>query len=126
MPITYLIDADDRIVHLTTSGESNFQEWREAMLAALSDEAYSRGFNFLSDRSDETDVPDPEFTRAASQFIMQHRDEMDGAKWAAVSSNVALHGPQNLFASLSGATGLTVRVFGDRDGARRWLTQSDV
>ena len=125
MAITYRIDAGERIVYLATRGESNFAEWRDAMLAALSDPAYRRGFNFLSDRSEETDVPDPEFTRAAAQFVRQHRRDLGGARWAAVSASDAVFGMQRLFISLSAATGVTVRAFRDHEAARRWLLLSD-
>jgi hypothetical protein len=121
MAITYRIDSGERIVYITTTGESNFAEWRETMLTAISDPAYRQGFNFLSDRSGETDVPDPEFTRAASQFIQQHRDEFEGVKWAAVSSNAAVYGAQRLFIALSAATGITVQAFREYEPARQWL-----
>src|SRR5947209_9005901 len=70
--VTYRIDTADRIVYLTTVGESSFAEWRDVMLRALSDPQYRRGMGFLSDRRGQTDVPDPEFARAAAQFLMQH------------------------------------------------------
>ena len=126
MAITHRIDAGERIVYLSTSGESNFAEWREAMLAARSDPAFRRGFNFLSDRSQETDVPDPEFTRAAAQFVRQHRHELEGAKWATVSASAAIFSAQRLFISLSATTGITVRAFADYEAARRWLLEADV
>src|SRR5256885_10720743 len=49
MAVTYRIEPGERIVYLTTTGESSFAEWRDAMMAALSDPAYRRGFNFRSE-----------------------------------------------------------------------------
>ncbi len=125
MAVTYRIDSDERIVYLTTTGESSFPEWRDAMLAVLSDPSYERGFNFLSDRTHETDVPDTEFARSASQFIKQHADEMRGCRWAAVSNNTAIFGMQRMFAIISEATGITVRAFKNYEEARAWLSQTE-
>lgn len=121
MAVNYRIDTEERIVYLTTTGESSFAEWRDTMLSALSDPEYQRGFGFLSDRRDETDVPDPEFVRAAAQFLMQHEDEMSGGRWAAVSNQPAVYGMQRMFTILSETTGVTTAAFTDFEQARRWL-----
>ena len=123
MAVTYHIEPDERIVYLTTVGESSFAEWRDAMLSALSDPRYRRGMGFLSDRRKETDVPDPEFARAAAQFLMQHEDEMGGSRWAAVSNQPAVYGMQRMFSILSEATGVTAAAFTDFEQARRWLLE---
>jgi len=119
--VTYRIDTADRVVYLTTVGESSFAEWRDVMLCALSDPQYRRGMGFLSDRRGQTDVPDPEFARAAAQFLMQHDDEMAGGRWAAVSNQAAVYGMQRMFSILSEATGVTTAAFMDFEEARRWL-----
>jgi hypothetical protein len=121
--VTYRIDTADRIVYLTTVGESSFAEWRDVMLCALSDPQYHRGMGFLSDRRGQTDVPDPEFARAAAQFLMQHDDEMAGGRWAAVSNQAAVYGMQRMFSILSEATGVTAAAFTDFEQARRWLLE---
>ena len=124
MAITYSIEPDERIVYLTTTGESSFAEWRDTMLAALSDPAYRPGFNVLSDRRGETDVPDPEFAREAVNFLMQHSDELAGSRWAAVSDNTAVYGMQRMFSILSETTGVTAMAFMNYEEARRWLLES--
>ena len=121
MAITYRIDPSERIVYLTTTGETSFAEWRDAMLAALSDPLHQRGFNFLSDRSQETDVPDAEFARSAAQFIKQHADEMGECRWAAVSNIPAVYGMQRMFSIISDTIGITVMAFKDYEEARQWL-----
>ncbi|HYJ45050.1 MAG TPA: hypothetical protein VEV81_00455, partial [Pyrinomonadaceae bacterium] len=82
MAVTYRIDPDERVVYLTTIGDSSFREWREKMLVVLSDPAYRPGFNFLSDRSQQTDVPDPVFARGAAEFLNEHSREMGSFRWA--------------------------------------------
>ncbi|MDQ3920267.1 MAG: hypothetical protein M3348_17525 [Acidobacteriota bacterium] len=121
MAVNYRIEPDEGIVYLMTTGDSSFAEWRDAMLSALSDPQYRRGMGFLSDRRGETDVPDPEFARAAAQFLMQHEAEMAGCRWAAVSNQPPVYGTQRMFTILSEATGVTAATFMDFEQARRWL-----
>src|SRR5947209_6146527 len=101
MAVTYYIDPDERIVYLTTIGESSLTEWNEAMLAALADTSYRRGFSFLSDRTKESDVPNSEFAKGAADFLMRHREEMGSFRWAGVSQNAAIYGMQRMFSILS-------------------------
>jgi hypothetical protein len=124
--VTYRIEPDEGIVYLTTTGESSFAEWRDAMLSALSDAEYRCGMGFLSDRRAQTDVPDPEFARSAAQFLMQHESDMAGSRWAAVSNNIAVYGMQRMFSILSEATGVTAAAFTDFEQARRWLLGREV
>ncbi len=81
MPVNYRIDPDERFVYLTTVGESSLAEWTEAMLAVLSDSTYQPGFNFLSDRREESDVPDTEFAKGAADFLQRHHEEMGHYRW---------------------------------------------
>ena len=124
MAVNYSFDHDERIIYLTTVGDSTFAEWRETMLAVLSDPSYKQGFNFLSDRRKQTGTPDPEFAREAALFLMQHSDEMEGCRWAAISEDPAIYGMQRMFAILSEKTGVTSQVFMNYEEARRWLLES--
>jgi hypothetical protein len=123
LAVTYRIATEERIVYLTTVGESTFAEWRDAMLAVFSDPSFERGMGFLSDRRQQTGVPEPEFAREAAQFLMQHSDEMEGCRWAAISEDAAVIGVQRIFTVLADATGVTARAFGNYEEARAWLTQ---
>ena len=123
LAVTYKISPDERIIYLTTAGDSTFDEWRDAMLGVLSDPAYRRGMGFLSDRRGQTGTPEPEFAREAAQFLMQHSDEMEGCRWAAISEDAAIYGMQRMFAILSETTGVTARAFMDYEEARRWLLE---
>jgi hypothetical protein len=121
LAINYNIDAGERIIYLNTVGDSSFEEWRDTMLAVLSDPSYRRGMGFLSDRRQQTGVPDPEFAREAAQFLMQHSDEMEGCQWAAISGDSAIYGMQRMFSILSETTGVTAQAFMEYEDARRWL-----
>lgn len=121
MAITYRIDSDERIVYLTTEGDSNYTEWKTTMLSILSDPAFQSGIGFLSDRRSQTSQPESEFARSAAQFMMQHRDELEGCLWAAVSNDAVLFGMQRMFTVLAEATGIKAMAFMDYEEARAWL-----
>ena len=122
MAVTYRIAPDERIVYLTTTGEATFAQWREAVLSALSDPAYRKGFNFLSDRRDQTDVPDTEFVKAAAALLREHSAAIGDCRWAAVAGRDALYGMARMFSTFSEGTCIQVAAFRDYEDARRWLT----
>jgi hypothetical protein len=121
MPVTYRIDPRDRMVYLNTAGEFSFAEWRDAMLAVLADPLYRPGFNFLSDRRQETTTPDPESARGAVDFLSDHAEQMGRFRWAAVSNNPAIFGMQRMFTILAEMKGIPAVAFTDEAAALRWL-----
>jgi hypothetical protein len=124
MAVTYSIEPGERIVYLTVTGESSLAEWEAAMSAALADPAYQKGFNFLSDRRAQTNVPDTGFTKGAIAFFQAHSSEFDGCRLAAVSDRDAVYGMSRMFAMLSEGTCVRVEAFRDYEDARRWLRES--
>jgi hypothetical protein len=124
MAVTYRIAPDERIVYLTTTGEATFAQWRDVVLSALSDPAYRKGFNFLSDRRDQANVPDTEFAKDAAALLREHSDEMGGCRWAAVAGRDALYGMARMFSTFSEGTCIHVAAFRDYEDARKWLTGS--
>ena len=122
MAVTYRIAPDERTVYLTTEGESSFAEWRDAMLSALSDPAYRKGFYFLSDRREEAGVLGADFARSAAHFFREHSDELAGCLWAMVADRDAAYGMARMFSLLSEGTCVRVEAFRGHDEARRWLT----
>lgn len=92
-----------------------------AMLSALSDPAYRRGFNFLSDRRDQPDVPDTEFARAAADFLKGRSGVMGGCRWASVVSRDALYGMARMFSVLCEGGCISVAAFRGYEEARSWL-----
>ncbi|MDQ3820720.1 MAG: hypothetical protein M3362_23965 [Acidobacteriota bacterium] len=121
MPVSYRIDPEEKIVYLTTVGDSSLAEWTEVMLTVLTDPSYQPGFNFLSDRRGESDVPSVEFAQGAASFLKLHRKEMGSFRWAAVSDRPAIYGMQRMFAVFSEMKGIQAEVFSDFENARQWL-----
>ena len=125
MAVNYRIEPDERIVYLATTGESSLAEWREAMLAALSDSSYQLGFNFLSDRRLEKNMPDTQFASGAADFLKLHYEEVGSYRWAAVSNNAAVYGMQRMFSIFSEMNGVPARVFTEFEEARSWLRSAE-
>ena len=121
MAVTYRIDPQERVVYLTVTGKSPFGEWEAAMLRVLADPAYVRGFNFLTDRRGQVDVPGPEFPHQVLRFLVEHTPEMGRYRWAAVSQREATFQALRMFSILAEETDIHVEAFKDYDEARRWL-----
>ncbi len=124
MAVTYRIDPQEGIVYLTVTGESPFGEWEAAMLRVLADPAYVRGFDFLTDRRGQVDVPGPEFPRRVLRFLVEHTPEMGRYRWAAVSQREATFQTLRMFSILAEEADIHVEAFKDYEEARRWLRGS--
>jgi hypothetical protein len=121
MAVNYHIEQGERIVYLTVTGESPFAEWEAALRRVISDPEYVRGFNFLTDRRAQTDVPGPQFPRQVLRFLVEHTGEMGRYRWAAVSTREAGFQTLRMFTILAEEADIHVRDFRDYEEARRWL-----
>lgn len=121
MAVNYRIDRGERVVYLTVTGESPFTEWEGTLRRVISDPEYVRGFNFLTDRRGQTDVPGPEFPRQVLRFLVEHTGEMGRYRWAAVSKREATFQTLRMFSILAEELDIHVRAFMDYEEARRWL-----
>jgi hypothetical protein len=121
LAVTYQIDPRERIVQLTVTGVSPFEEWEAALLSVLADPAYVRGFNFLTDRRGQSDVPGPDFPRMVLRFLAAHIPEMGRYRWAAVSTAEANFLTVHMFSILAEEADIHIEDFRDYDEARRWL-----
>lgn len=121
MAVTYRIDPQERIVCLTVTGESSFQEWEGALRRVLADPAYVRGFDFLTDRRGQTEMPCPDFTLKVLRFLAAHKPEMGRYRWAAVAPWQAPFQTRRMFSILAEEADIHVEAFNDFDEARYWL-----
>ncbi|MBV9926078.1 MAG: hypothetical protein JOZ96_13755 [Acidobacteria bacterium] len=123
MAVSYRIDTRERIVYLTVTGQSPFKEWEAAMERVLADPAYVRGFDFLTDRRAQMDVPGPEFPRQVLRFLIEHTREMGRYRWAAVSQREATFQTLRMFSILAEEADIHVQSFRDYEEALRWLQE---
>jgi hypothetical protein len=119
--VTYRIDPEERIVYMTTTGVTSLAEWRAAVQSILDDPAFRSGYNFLSDRREQTGVADTTFTRAAADFLKRLSETTGPFKWAAVSSSNAVYGMTRMLSMIADGAGVTARSFRDYEEARLWL-----
>ena len=124
MAATNRIDPAESIVYLTTVGNTSFAEWREAMQVVLADPAYHPGFNFLSDRRRQTDIPGAEFVREGTDFLKLHSAE----RWAASSGrksppSPAIYGMRRMFSIFSKMKGIKAQAFTDYEEAVEWVRE---
>ena len=121
MAVTYRIDPRGRVVYLTVSGESSFEEWEGALRRVLADPAYVKGFAFLTDRRGQRDVPGPEFPRQVLRFLVERTSDMGRYRWAAVSTREATFQTLRMFSILAEEADIHIAAFRDYDEALRWL-----
>jgi hypothetical protein len=120
--VTYRIDPDERIVYLDTTATPSYEEWRDAVLALLSDPAFETGFDFLSSRGPDAGPPDAEFTRLAAAFFREHQARIGRCRWASVvAGDATTYDTIRKLAVMSDGTDIQVMVFRDAEEARRWL-----
>lgn len=119
--INYRIDTRERVVYLTITGESPFDEWEGALRRVLADPAYVKGFNFLTDRRGQSDMPGQDFPLKVLRLLISHTGEMGRYRWAAVIPWPAPFGTLRMFAILAEEADIHVEAFSDYDTARRWL-----
>ena len=120
MPVTYRIDAGERLVYLTMAGDCSYGEWEAAMLAVLADPSYRPGFGFLVDRR-AAPAPTTDYIRRVITFNKMHRGELGGGRRAVVVGSTADYGMGRMAGILSGDSPTPIRAFTDMDEALRWL-----
>lgn len=95
------------------------------MEAVLAGPSYRPGFNFLSDRRMQTDVPSANFVREAADFLTRRSQEMGGFRWAGVAYNTPVYGMARMFSIISELKGVRARAFDDYDEALAWARGHD-
>jgi hypothetical protein len=121
MAICYRVDQQERVVYLTVTGESPFDEWERALRRVLADPAYSKGFDFLTDRRGQKNMPGPDFTLKVLRFLTAHKPEMGRYRWAAVTPWPVPFGTQRMFSILAEEADIHIGGFNDFGEARSWL-----
>jgi hypothetical protein len=120
MPVIYAIDRPERVVYLSTVGDTSFDEWRDTLLGVFSDPAFETGFHFISDRR-RAKAPDTEFVERQVVFIREHERELGRCRWAAVVPDPATDEAARAVTSRAGMADVEVGFFYDLAAARRWV-----
>jgi hypothetical protein len=120
MAVIYAIDRPERVVYLSTVGDTSFDEWRDTLLGVFSDPAFETGFNFISDRRRASPL-DQDFVEREVVFIRAHERELGRCRWAAVVPDPATDEAARTVTSRAGMSDVEVGFFYDLAAARRWV-----
>lgn len=123
MAVTFNINPAERIIILTTTGSSDLAEWVGAMNKVLADPLFRSGFNFLSDRRRQADVPDRAFAQGAVDYLKEHHQKLGSFRWATLADSPAIYGMQRMFTIYSEMRDITARAFNDGAEALAWLKE---
>jgi len=121
MPVLYGLDANRRLVHLITTGDTPFAEERVALLGVFSHSSFRAGFDFLSDGR-RAPARSRVFIERAAAFAREHEREFGRCRWASVVADLGAEDAARLLTIRAGLGRVEVRYFFDIGEARRWLS----
>ena len=118
MPVTYRISSD--VAWLICEREFTYQEFSNALDAAIADPKYSTALPFIFDyRSYQGDTPQ-EAIRARADFLSLRRDKMSN-RIAILVADPLHYGLGRMFEVYAGHYGFQTPVFTDLDKALEFL-----
>lgn len=124
MSVIYTIDRPERVVYLSTVGDTAFDEWRDALLGVFSDPAFETGFHFISDRRRASPL-NQDFVERQIVFIREHERELGHCRWAAVVPDPATDEAARTVTNRAGMADVEVGFFYDLAAARKWVFRRD-
>ena len=117
MPVSWQIV--DGLVHLESDEAATFEEWRDAVDAALADPAWRPGMGILHDwRKHRTSLPSAEVAKR-SAYLAHNAARFGQTRWALLVDSSASFGMGRMAETLTGA-GTRLRVFRDPVEAEAW------
>ena len=121
MPVTYHY-YPDRVVVVTFQDPVTFEEWEQAVDAAIADPEYSPDVRVLSDRR-HASAPEPDFTQRVVQVFNRRPDVFTRHPVAILVSDreSAAFGMGRMQELMSHATPMNIRTFADYEDAMQWL-----
>ena len=121
MPITYRIDAEQRLVEVRISGTFTMDEVLDRIEEIFRDPDFRRGFSFLSDHTGLTEFLTPAQARELVSFLERSADQVAGTKWAVVTTHPASYGMFRMVSVLVEKIPMSLAIFRSPDEARAWL-----
>jgi len=122
MNVTYSIDKASRIVYVNYTGNPDFDEWANTMLALFHDANFETGFSFILDRHLVTIAPTTEYIEKVAAFVRNHPIELGKSRTAIVVSEKSSFGMVRMSQGLLNDTE-HIKVFTDIEKAKQWLDQ---
>ena len=123
MPITYELDRETGIAHLTGTGLILPADWVEVMDRVLRDPDHEPGMGFLMDRRLVTNTPTTPMIRVATDFFLARAEQLGRCRYASVVSELAAYGMARMKSLLAENLVVRVQAFTDLGAAERWLRE---
>lgn len=122
MPLTYAIDPARQLVTFRLYHWPTLTESQEALDRLSADPLLRRGLRVLVDERLVPTVPDAEYVRRSIDNLTHRwRPALQGARWAAVTTNPVTYGMGKMAEALAQRRGVEFRVFTDEVEALGWL-----
>ena len=107
------------LVHLESDEGATFEEWRDAVDAALADPAFRPGMGIVHDwRKHASPLPTAE-VKERSEYLARNAERFGRTRWALLVDNSASFGMGRMAQTLTGS-GTGLRVFRDPVEAEAW------
>ena len=121
MPLTYRINANDRIVTIT-GDYAEAGGWRELLAAVGRDPEYRRGFNFIRDLRDSEHPVSADTVIGIIAVVREYWGAL-GARRAAIVTGPGMDTPAVIAHALATEERLPLRAFTAYDDAVVWLRE---
>jgi hypothetical protein len=90
MEIEWYINKENSYIHLKYYGKPDYNYWAKTMEDIFSHPDYGHGMGFIADLV-ECDAPDTDHLKSVKDFLVAHKVQMAGTKWANVTAERTVH-----------------------------------
>jgi len=111
-----------QLIRLRYQGATTYEQWAEALEAALADPARGGEVDLLLDRRGITEPPSTQTVQRAVEFFERHHTDI--RRVASVVEDGAVYGMFRMLEALSERTAVQVRSFKNYEGATEWLGEA--
>jgi hypothetical protein len=122
LPITYRIDADLGVVHVTFQGRVTVDEFRAHRKSLVGDSAFRPWMHRLTDLRELAALPSTDELRSLAEVGAEaRRTEPDGVRRGVIVSSPAAYGVVRQYQAFLEFAGRTVDILASDDEVRVWL-----
>lgn len=90
MQITWTIDKKNELVRLKYFGNPDFETWAGVMEDIFKHPDFKAGMGFMADLK-KSGAPDSNHLRAVKNFLISHKEQMNGIRWANITTKRPVH-----------------------------------
>jgi hypothetical protein len=122
VPITYRIDADSGVVHVTFQGRVTVDEFREHRKSLVGDAAFRPSMHRLTDVRELTALPSTDELRSLAEVGAEaRRNEPAGVRRGVIVSSPAAYGIVRQYQAFLEFAGRSVDILASDEEVRMWI-----